>query len=70
MEGLYSKTEKGHLEVEHKTAGLSPEMRRVLISVNGRRHIDELMMLPGVRELYQILNDLEKYGYISRTLHK
>ena len=66
MEGLFAKTDKGYEEVACKTAGLSPEMRRVLIFVNGRRHIDELMTLPGVEKLHNILNNLEKDGYISR----
>ena len=36
---IFAKTRKGHEEIETRSGGLSPRVRRVLIFVDGKRSV-------------------------------
>ena len=63
---VFRKTEKGVLELRHRTHGLNARVRQVLILLDGhRRGADLCRMLPGA-ELNQHLANLEDGSFIAR----
>ena len=65
MNAVFIKTPKGREEIDSKTGGLSLIMRRVLIFLDGKRTVRELKALPKIDDVEQIINNLEKQGYIQ-----
>lgn len=65
MNAVFIKTPKGRDEIDSKTGGLSLIMRRVLIFLDGKRTVRELKALPKIDDVEQIINNLEKQGYIQ-----
>ncbi len=61
---VFEKTLKGQEEVKNKTHNLSMIERRVLIFIDGKRTLDDLRSLPGVKDLDGVLSLLSTQGYI------
>ncbi|MDD5297885.1 MAG: hypothetical protein PHU46_13325 [Rhodocyclaceae bacterium] len=70
MAVVFAKTQKGQTEVETRSGGLSPRVRRVLIMVDGRRTVDELRGMLAADDLTHTLGMLEEEGYIAMTALK
>jgi len=59
---VYQKTGKGFHEIEHRTGLINTKLRRLLIMIDGRKSLDELLspLMPeselreGIRELEQL----------------
>lgn len=66
MNAVFIKTPKGREEIDSKTGGLSLIMRRVLIFLDGKRTVSEVKALPKIDDVEQIIDSLEKQGYIQR----
>jgi hypothetical protein len=64
---VYSKTPKGTAEVAARSAQLSMTARRILIMIDGKRAIDELLVLVRPGELEGIIGQLESSGLIQRA---
>jgi hypothetical protein len=64
---VYSKTPKGVAEVAARSAQLSMTTRRILIMIDGKRSIDELLPLVRPGELDGIVSQLEGSGLIQRA---
>jgi hypothetical protein len=64
---VYSKTPKGVAEVAARSAQLSMTTRRILITIDGKRSIDELLPLVRPGELDGIISRLEGSGLIQRA---
>lgn len=65
MAVLFTKTQKGYSEIEHRGAGLSPRARRVLIFIDGKRSADDLRQMVNADDLTHTLGLLEEEGYIE-----
>ncbi len=61
---VFEKTLKGQEEVKNKAHNLSMIERRVLIFIDGKRTLDDLRSLPGVKDLDGVLSLLSTQGYI------
>jgi hypothetical protein len=62
---IYAKTPKGIEEISKRSHGLPPRARQVLILLDGKRSIDEVLeMLPG-SETEALLDDLFTGGFIE-----
>lgn len=69
---VYQKTGKGFHEIEHRSGVINTKLRRLLIMIDGRKSLDDLIsaLVPeselreGIRELEQ-LNLIEQH---SQTL--
>jgi hypothetical protein len=61
----YSKTAKGHEEVEMRKHGLSPRLRRVLIVADGGKSLEELGQFCRPGELETILTELVAGGFLT-----
>lgn len=64
---VYSKTPKGVAEVAARSAQLSMTTRRILIMIDGKRSVDELLPLVRPGELDGIISQLEGGGLIQRA---
>ncbi|TAH45077.1 MAG: hypothetical protein EYC67_11830 [Betaproteobacteria bacterium] len=65
MAVIFAKTSKGHAEIAHRSGGLGPRVRRVLIFVDGRRAVDELREMLQYDDLQHTLGLLEEEGLIE-----
>ena len=65
MAAVFAKTPKGQDEVVHKSGGLTPRQRRVLIMVDGKRTVDDLRGLLQADDLQHTLGLLEEEGHIE-----
>jgi hypothetical protein len=63
---VYSKTPKGVAEVAARSAQLSMTARRILIMIDGRRSIEDLLPVVRHGELDGIISQLEGSGLIQR----
>lgn len=62
----YRRTAKGDQEIVFRNTGLDPELRNLLLLINGRRDIPSLAALvPMLRTSLEILQLLEDQGYIE-----
>lgn len=61
----FSKTDKGHDEIESRKHGLSPKLRRVLIVADGTKTLDDLAQFCRPGELDGILRELVSGGFIT-----
>lgn len=64
---IFAKTHKGHDEIETRSGGLSPRVRRVLIFVDGRRSVEDLRGMLQYDDLQHTLGMLEEDGFIEMT---
>lgn len=62
---IFSKTRKGHDEIENRSGALSPRVRRVLIFVDGKRSVEDLRGMLQSDDLQHTLGMLEEDGYIE-----
>lgn len=65
MTVIFAKTPKGVAEIETRSGGLSPRVRRVLILVDGKRTVDDVRALALADDLTHTLGALEEEGYIE-----
>lgn len=65
MDVIFEKTAKGVAEIETRSGGLTPRMRRILIMVDGRRPVEELRAMSLAEDLTRTLGLLEEGGYIA-----
>jgi hypothetical protein len=61
----FSKTAKGHEEIEQRNHGLSPKLRRVLIVADGSKTLEDLAQFCRPGELDGILQGLVAGGFIA-----
>ena len=61
---IFSKTRKGHDEIENRSGALSPRVRRVLIFVDGKRSVEDLRGMLQSDDLQHTLGMLEEDGFI------
>lgn len=64
---VYAKTPKGTAEVATRGTQLSMTARRILIMIDGKRAIDDLLALVRPGELEGIISQLESSGLIQRA---
>ncbi|HRH73629.1 MAG TPA: hypothetical protein PLM62_11080 [Zoogloea sp.] len=62
---IFSKTRKGHDEIENRSGALSPRVRRVLIFVDGKRSVEDLRGMLQSDDLQHTLGMLEEDGFIE-----
>ncbi|HOY02511.1 hypothetical protein [Zoogloea sp.] len=62
---IFAKTRKGHEEIETRSGGLSPRVRRVLIFVDGKRSVEDLRGMLQYDDLQHTLGMLEEDGFIE-----
>lgn len=73
MSVVFTKTRKGQEEIEHRSAGLGPRARRLLILLDGKRPLDEVRTLmpdPKLDETLLVLQDgafIEEHGGLSEV---
>jgi len=65
MKSIYVKSELAVKELEGRSRTLSLRQRQLLITVDGMRTSDELARLFVNMNATQMLNDLEKLGYLT-----
>lgn len=65
MSVVFAKTVKGQEEMEKRSAGLSPRVRRVLIFIDGVRSVDDLRAMVAADDLTHTLGMLEEDGFIE-----
>ena len=63
---VFRKTEKGVLELRHRTHGLNARVRQVLILLDGHRRVADLCRMLPEDELNQHLASLEGGSFIAR----
>ena len=63
---VFRKTEKGVLELRHRTHGLNARVRQVLILLDGHRRVADLCRMLPEDELNQHLANLEDGSFIAR----
>lgn len=63
---FFTKTRKGLDEIETRSGGLHPRVRRLLILIDGRRSNDELATLLNDARFDESLAALQEGGYIER----
>jgi hypothetical protein len=59
------KTKKGIAEIERLSNDLSLRVRRVLIQIDGKRSVDEIMEMGLADDLRQVIAKLERDGFIA-----
>ena len=64
---IFSKTRKGHDEIENRSGALSPRVRRVLIFVDGKRSVEDLRGMLQSDDLQHTLGMLEEDGFIEMS---
>jgi hypothetical protein len=62
---IFVKTKKGIAEIERLSNDLSLRVRRVLIQIDGKRSVDEIMEMGLADDLRQVITKLERDGFIS-----
>ncbi len=62
---VFTKTVKGHQEMECRTGQLGPKVRRVLIMVDGRKTVEQLRAVLASDDLSHTLGMLEEDGFIE-----
>lgn len=63
---LYVKTDKGRQEIETRAGGLPAKLRRLLIMIDGRKTLDELMSQTGLSiDMDSMLQQLQDGGYVD-----
>ena len=62
MTVIFAKTEKGHEKVDKRGGGLTPRVRRLLIFVDGKRSVEDLLALIAADDLTHTLGLLEEQG--------
>ena len=62
---IFTKTRKGHEEIETRAGGLNPRVRRLLIFVDGKRSVEDLRSMVQSDDLQHTLGMLEEDGYIE-----
>jgi hypothetical protein len=65
IQAVYAKTAMGQLEVQTRSLGLVPSLRRVLILVDGKRHGHALAALIPGQDIVAILRQLVGTGCIA-----
>jgi hypothetical protein len=65
---IFAKTPKGISEMETRSGGLTPRVRRILIMIDGKRTVEELRAMALADDLTHTLGVLEEAGYIE--VHK
>lgn len=65
MSVIFAKTPKGVSEMETRSGGLSPRVRRLLIMVDGKRTVEDLRAMALADDLTHSLGMLEEEGYIQ-----
>lgn len=65
MSAIFAKTRKGQEEIEHRSAGLGPRARRLLILLDGKRPFDEVRALMPDPKLDETLAVLEGGAFIE-----
>lgn len=65
MDVVFAKTPQGAEEIEKRTGGLTPRVRRVLIMIDGRRTVEDLRAMALADDLSHTLGQLEEAGYIA-----
>lgn len=67
-EGILKKTEKGEEEMRSRKYGLAPNLRRVLILVDGKSDPAEILAKgAGWPDILPCLEELERHGYIHHV---
>ena len=64
---IFAKTPLGQAEIQQRTLRLPLLTRRVLLLVDGRRTVSELMTLAGNADVAQLLAELETLGCVERS---
>jgi hypothetical protein len=67
MTAIFAKTRKGQEEIEHRTDGLGPRARRLLILFDGKRPLDEVRALMPDPRLDETLDLLLQDGYVEQV---
>ncbi len=62
---VFHKTAKGVEEMEKRSHGLSPKVRRVLIMIDGKRSVDALREMALADDLTHTIGALEEEGFIE-----
>ncbi|MDD2883689.1 MAG: hypothetical protein PHT48_01445 [Dechloromonas sp.] len=62
---VFAKTVRGQEEITHKSGGLTPRQRRVLIMIDSKRTVDELREMLQSDDLQHTLGVLEEEGFIE-----
>ncbi|MBR0565245.1 hypothetical protein J5J83_03825 [Azoarcus sp. L1K30] len=65
---IFAKTPKGHEEIETRSGGLHPRMRRLLILIDGVRATEALASMLNDGRFEETLAGLEAEGYIERAV--
>lgn len=65
MDVVFTKTSKGIEEMEKRTAGLTPRVRRVLIMIDGKRTVEDIRAMALADDLSHTLGQLEEAGFIQ-----
>lgn len=68
MTVIFAKTPKGVSEMETRSGGLTPRVRRILIMIDGKRSVEDLRAMALADDLTHTLGMLEEAGYIE--VHK
>lgn len=63
----YAKADKGFAEIESRSFGLSPKLRRVLILIDGHRSFETLKSMLSFEGLEKMLDDLTSQGFIRKV---
>ena len=63
----YKKTAAGQDELDHRSRGLRPELRRLLILVDGKRSVPVLTPLFRVGEIEPLIDELISFDMIEAT---
>jgi hypothetical protein len=69
MLSTYKKTPSGFAELEQRSTGLRPELRRLLILIDGRRVVASLAALFRAGELEPLIDELASFGMIELVTH-
>jgi hypothetical protein len=64
---IFAKTPLGQAEIQQRTLRLPLLTRRVLLLVDGRRAVSELLTLAGNADVAQLLSELEALGCVERS---
>ncbi len=63
----YAKANKGFAEIESRSFGLSPKLRRVLILIDGKRTDEMLRSMLGMDGVDKMLDELTDQGFIEKV---
>lgn len=65
---IFAKTPKGHEEIETRSYGLHPRMRRLLILIDGMRETEALASILNDSRFEETIASLEAEGYVERKV--